>query len=234
MHGCVRFTAGCVLGLALLAFPPAGAATPFIDGAIVDIPPGSWHGRYEFPGVYCLTFPVAGEASRLVSELLNGDAVSLTRVDYGPLQMSVVSSTMRASLTDEREHLDQIARAADAAASLPDGLYSVGTEDSPMGPVVRRRLTNVASRGPRHLAPFPIDLAFHDLPPERIATVAELRLFSRWPDRYEVAARATVPEPGSPAEVEQARQLVEVFADATLRALQACTALLPPRVPTTP
>ena len=234
MHGYVRFTAGCLLGLALLAPPPAGATTPFVDGAVVDMPPGIWHGRYEFPGVYCLTFPVAGEATRLSSRLLDNDAVSLTRVDYGPLQMSLVSSTMPASLTDEREHLDQIARAADSAARLPDGLYSVGTEDSPMGPVVRRRLTNVASRGPRHTAPFPIDLAFHDLPPERIATVAELRLFSRWPDRYEVAAHVTVPETGSPAEVEQARQLADAFADAALRSLQACTALLPPRVPTGP
>ena len=122
-----------MLVLALPAPPPAGAATPFVDGVVVDMPPGNWHGRYAFPGVYRLTFPVAGEATRLTGQLLDNDAVWLTGVDHDPLQMSVASSSMPASLTEEREHLDRIARAADAAARLPDGLYSVGTKDSPTG-----------------------------------------------------------------------------------------------------
>ena len=229
MHGCVQRLAGGVLGLAFVVSAPAAAVTRFIDGSAVDIAPGSWDGRFEFPGVYCLTFPEAGQATRRASALFQGQAIALVRVDYGPVHMSVVSSTMPASLSDESEHRDQRARAAEAAASLPDGLSSVTTEDSPMGPVVRRRLTNVASPGPQDRDPFPIELAFYDLPPGQTATVAELRLFSRWPDRYEVAVHAPVPAPGSPAEVDRGRQFVAAFADQLLRSLQACTSTLPPR-----
>jgi len=233
MHGCVQLVAGGVLGLAFLAPASAGAPTPFVDGATIDIAPGTWDGRFEFAGVYCLTFPAPAHATRLRSALFNDAGISLVRVDYGPVHMSVVSSTMPMSLTDEREHLDQLARSADASAALPAGLYIVTTEDSPMGPVVRRRLSNVASSGPEHLGqpPFPIHLAFYDQPADQIATVAELRLFSRWPDRYEVAVHAPGPGRDSPAGIDQARLLATTFADELLRSLQACTSALPPRTP---
>ena len=165
------------------------------------------------------------------SALLNGDGVSLVRVDYGPVHMSMASSTMPASLTDRREHLDQMARFADICARLPEGWHVFVTEESPMGPVLRRRMYNVAQWGPEPRAPFPVELDVRDLTDEHIATVAEPRLFSRRPDRYEVAVHVPGPVRDAPEGDELAGQLAAAFADELLRSLQACTSALPPRTP---
>lgn len=228
-----RFAAWC-LALGLGAHAPASAETSarFIDGAALDIAPGSWNGHYELPGVYCLRFPVPEEARRRVSALFNGNSTALARVEYASgLEMYVVSSTMPAGLTSEQDHVRQIegARAADAA--LSDALYRFSVVDSAMGPVMRKHLVNAAARGPQDLDPFPITIAFHDLDATRHHSIAELREFSRWPDRYEVAVHAPVPDPTNARQIELVRQIAASFADGLMQSLQDCTGALPARVP---
>lgn len=236
MNGLVqRRLATCCLALGLASIAPtSGAPLParFIDGSALEIAPGDWDGRFEFPGVYCLRFPVPEEARRRISGLFNGTSTSLVRVEYGSgLEMSVVSSTMPATLDSQQDHGRQIEGAREADALLPDTLYRFSVVDSAMGPVMRRHLANAASRMPSHLDPFPIAIAFHDVPAGQSHSIAELREFSRWPDRYEVAVYAPVPDPTSAPEIELVRQIAASFADGLMQSLQDCTGAFPARDP---
>ncbi|TYT23750.1 hypothetical protein FZO89_16130 [Luteimonas viscosa] len=223
-----RIAASCI---ATLLSAPLGAqdspGTAFADGAAVDLAAGSWDGRYHFPGVYCATFPIAERATRRISALFSGSAVSLVRVEYGaPIEVYLVSSTMPASLTAGDEHAAQLASARAFAASLPH-LYRVEESASPMGPMLRKSMTNVTHPASDQ-DPFPLAMRFVDAPGE-VRTVAESRLFARSPDRFEVVAVAGLRAGATPREIELVRELVSTFADDLTASLQDCTATMPRR-----
>ncbi|MGJ4728647.1 hypothetical protein [Luteimonas sp. SDU101] len=236
MNGFVQCRlATCCLALGLASIASAsGAPAParFVDGAALEIAPGDWDGGFAFPGVYCLRFPVPEEARHRVSGLFNGTSTSLVRVEYDSgLEMSVVSSIMPAPLDSRQDHARQIESAREVDALLPEALYRFSVADSAMGPVMRRHLANAVSRMPSHLDPFPIAIAFHDMPAGQYRSIAELREFSRWPDRYEVAVYAPVPNPTSAPEIELMRQIAASFADGLMQSLQDCTGAFPARDP---
>lgn len=223
---------GLALALSLgIAQARDGGFAEFVDGAAYDVRPGEWDGGFRFKDVYCATFPLPEHATRRVSALLNGNAVSLARVEYDqPFEIYLVSSTMPAGMTADEEHREQVVRAQAAADATP-GLYRFDTTPSPMGPVIRRQLTNVthgsAEQGQN---PFPLDMRFFDSP-DAIRTIAETRLFSRVPDRFEVAVLAGVPDNASDREVSLVRQVMASFADDVTASLQDCTAAMPARRP---
>ena len=124
------------------------------------------------------------------------------------------------------KRLRELASARAFAASLPH-LYRVEESASPMGPMLRKSMTNVTHPASDQ-DPFPLAMRFVDAPGE-VRTVAESRLFARSPDRFEVVAVAGLRAGATPREIELVRELVSTFADDLTASLQDCTATMPRR-----
>jgi len=75
-----------LLGLLLLALPSAAVIAQGyeLSGKSYEMtwPKGKWNGKFGFPGVYCVTFPMPDKAERLTTAMFNRNAINLTRVVY--------------------------------------------------------------------------------------------------------------------------------------------------------
>lgn len=229
-----RARAGALLLSALLPLIAAAGSGPqrldgdahFIDGAVVDVAPETWDGRFRFADVYCTTFPLAGKARQRVSALFHGNAVSLVKVAYdAPYEVYVATSTLPAGRTREDEHHQQLAGLQAGASVVPE-LLQYDVVELEHGPVIRTRMTNVTY--PREGEdPFPLQMRFFDSP-GAVRSIAESRLAIRAYDRVEVVALAAVPEGAGELEAALTRGLMAGIADAVLASLLECSATLPP------
>lgn len=215
-------------GPSLHAAPPAAVGTGFVDGESVMLANRSWNGHLAFGEVYCVDFPSPERAHARTTGLLNGTAVALARVEYPEDRLAafIVASTLPAGLSDADEHQHQLARARQVVEQL-DGLVSAETRDSPLGPVIAFGLRNVMPE--RGDALFPLELEFYDAP--EVVSWGETRVFSRRPDRLEVAVLAIPGRDATPAQRQQAQRSAAEHADRLLASLQRCTGAMPRRTP---
>lgn len=213
--------------IAVEAQAAESAATEFVDGVSVSFLPGEWDGRLRFSDVYCVGFPDAAGAFRRTSALFANDAISLVKVDYESRTAGyVVSSTLPEGRTTSAEHANQLGRARDAASKVPT-LFAYAEDTSPMGPVLVQSYTNAAEFGAGE-AMFPLELSFHDADGAPV-TVAESRVFTHPPQRFEVAALAMVAPDATPEDVAKLRRRVADLAMQLQSSLQSCTAERPSR-----
>ena len=118
--------------------------------------PGYWHGKHEFPGVFCLTFPRPQSASSLDTGMLNGNAITFVRANYNDRAAYVVTSTLPEGLSEADDLASLMANEQRNATQInaAGGHYEVARIDTRWVPVITVRIANVREDAPD--GPFPL------------------------------------------------------------------------------
>ena len=188
-------------------------------------PQGSWDGKLDFPGVYCLTFPKASSAIGQTAAAFNGNAIFYTSVSYpDALVAAVVTSTLPPGLSAEEDVLRQFEREKRVQSAFGNG-YDVRDVVSPFGRTIAIEVKDAAIQAQG--APFPLPRARLVPSPNTQTTIAAQRLFARGAARFEVAAMQTFRSSLTADAELAARSYVATVADEIVQAMSNCTSSPP-------
>ena len=184
-------------------------------------PQGSWDGKLDFPGVYCLTFPKASSALGQTAASFNGNAIFYTSVSYpDALVAAVVTSTLPPGRSAEEDVLRQFEREKRVQTAFGSG-YNVREVTSPFGRTVAIEVKDAAIQAQG--APFPLPRARLVPSPNAQTTIAAQRVFARGVARFEVAAMQTFRSSLTEDAELAARAYVATMADEIVQAMSNCT-----------
>jgi hypothetical protein len=183
-------------------------------------PQGSWDGKLDFPGIYCLTFPRAFNAMGRTAAAFNGNAIFYTSVSYpDALVASVVASTLPAGRTAEDDVLRQVEREKLVQGAFGAG-YDVREISSPFGRTVALQVKDAAIQAQG--APFPLPRARLIPSPDAQQTIAAQRIFAQGTSRFEVAAMQVFRAPLAADAEAAAKAYVAATADEIVQAMYSC------------
>lgn len=189
--------------------------------AFSRFPQGSWDGKLDFPGVYCLTFPKASSALGRTAAAFNGNAIFYTSVSYpDALIASVVASTLPAGRSAEEDVLKQLEREKLVQSAFGGG-YDVRDISSSFGRTIAIEVKDAAIQAQG--APFPLPRARLVPSPDAQQTISAQRLFARGTARFEVAAMQVFRSPLTGDAEAAARLYVATMADEIVQAMYTCT-----------
>lgn len=221
--------AGAVLA-SLMPIPGIAGEYEFSDGPHrFEWTPGYWHGKHEFPGVYCLTFPRPQSAASLDTGLLNGNAITFVRANYDDrIAAYVVTSTLPEGLSEADDLASLMANEQRNATqtSAAGGYYVVDRIDTRMGPGITVRIANVLEDAPN--GPFPLVRHVFAKDKGPIVTMSSHRWFVRGGHRFEVAVLGAPDATLGDGARAALQEKIDAHADQMLASLQECTAKIPP------
>lgn len=195
---------------------------------------GSWNGKVGFPNVFCATLPDASKAQLMTQAMFNNNGIYLARVDYpeSTTLATIVTSTVPPRKTPEEEMEMQLAsnRRNQAAMIAAGARYDVTESRTEFGATIGLTLTNV-TQGNKEKGPFPLNREFSIPKDGSLRSMSVHRLFVRGPDRFEIAVLQLSSEPIPKAGEADMESGLTAMADAIVRSLQTCTALIPIRAP---
>lgn len=220
-----------LLGLLLLALPSAAVIAQGyeLSGKSYEMtwPKGKWNGKFGFPGVYCVTFPMPDKAERLTTAMFNRNAINLTRVVYPDrLAATIAISTVPAGRSAEQEVARMVTNEHMAEQAYRHD-YHVTQFSTGFGPTIGLRINDVVPDSSN--GPFPLARALFRPAPPALASMSVHRLFVRGPDRFEVAVIQLAPQPGAAITEAEMQARLTAFADDVVNSLQSCTAAMPVR-----
>jgi hypothetical protein len=195
-------------------------------------PNHDWTGKYQFPGVYCLTYPTPESAIDAVEGMFKGGAIHLMNVDYpAGVSLVIVASTIPGNRSADEEVARLAAHQRDIEKQVGQDFH-VTQSQTDFGPsygFTVRNVVDTTSNGP-----YPLVFGFSKPPDGLIHTVGVHRVFVRGPDRFEIAVLQRLASPVAFGSDDVAVNRGAQIADATLKSLQSCTGQLPQRVATPP
>jgi hypothetical protein len=188
-------------------------------------PRGGWDGKHVFPRVYCVTFPTPDKALNLVHAMFNRNSIYLTQVDYpDKLRAAIAVSTIPAGrgADEESSRLIELNRQAEQVTGHSFGISKLVTD---FGPTLAMQVKDIAP-GSKN-GPFPLNMgAFYNPPRLPIESLSVHRIFTRGPDRIEIAVLQLAPQPASDTTESEMKSKLAAFADDLVKSLQSCTSSL--------
>jgi hypothetical protein len=234
MHHPIRFFCHLLAGAMLAACGLQAAAADtqpwFTEGPLTVewFGRNPWDGAYALAGVYCVRFPAASNVTDYTEGFGNRNAVSFLRVTYNNRMAAyVVTSTLPAGITAEEE-LANLQRSEQANARAVGERLAVTAVQAPLGQAIGLRMTNIVESSPAGIFPVERPLLANAEP---LISMSVHRLFTRGPDRFEVAVLGVPDNPADPQASAQLERKLTEMADAVLVSLQTCTQRLPIRLP---
>lgn len=141
-----------LLGLGFIQLAQGQVYQPSGKSYELTWPRGKWNGKESFRDVYCVTFPAAEQAQKVVYSMFNGNAIYLVRVLYPDnLLASIAVSTIPAGRGQDEEinRLLDLERQAEAGYEQS---YNITEFSTDFGRSIALRIKDVAPKGPAVLS----------------------------------------------------------------------------------
>jgi len=196
---------------------------------------GAWNGKMSFPKVFCATVPTPDQITYVQQAMFNNNAIYLAEIPYPEnALLTIVFSTIPTNQTSDEALSKMLVNEQNIATNLKKSNidYKVSELTTSFGKTIGIIAKNISGGDPATTGPFPLSRSFIANPKQPIATLSVHRLFVRGHDRFEIAAVQVASQPNtSTTETEMTERLTSLV-EATVTSLQACTGMLPLRVPT--